>query len=176
METDGDASNHRLNISYNESRVLRALIEDSRRTNEEIGSETGLGRNTVSSIINGLIERGIIKNFTVNLREDDDEIVAIATVKRIDSSIKNDILEIYDLTNGDFMIVLPESYLRKKFQYTDLKIGIRHSIKSDAEKRLKLYCDYCGKEMVGEPIEIKWKKKTFYACCPNCEKDLKRKL
>ncbi len=176
MVPDNDSSYNRQNISINESKVIRVLIENSRMTNEEIARETNLSRNTVAGIITSLIQRGIIKNFTINMKDPDEEIVAIAAVDNLDGFPPEDILEYYELSNGTFMVMLPESYLRKKFDYSDLKISIHHFRNDRIQDRLQLYCDYCGKPIHGDGIKVLWKRKVYYACCPNCEKDLKRKL
>ncbi|WP_075057155.1 TRASH domain-containing protein [Thermogymnomonas acidicola] len=37
-------------------------------------------------------------------------------------------------------------------------------------------CDYCGKFIDGKPIEVEFMGRTLYACCTNCERDLRRRV
>ena len=38
-----------------------------------------------------------------------------------------------------------------------------------------IHCDYCCNETKGKPIIVDVGGKTYYACCPNCERDLKKR-
>ena len=38
-----------------------------------------------------------------------------------------------------------------------------------------IHCDYCRKEIKDNPISVEIKGKTNYVCCPNCERDLKKR-
>ena len=35
-------------------------------------------------------------------------------------------------------------------------------------------CDYCGKEIVGEPIVYKYRNRVYFFCCPTCFREFKK--
>ena len=63
----------KINLSQNESKVLRTLVENSRLTVNEIAKVTNLNRNTVRAAIKFLISQKVITRFTVNVSPPEDE-------------------------------------------------------------------------------------------------------
>lgn len=166
----------RQNLTYNESRILRELIDDSRKTNGEIAKDTGLSRNTVTRTINSLISRGVIHNFTVNIEAENDDLMIIATVKRMEDIPERFLIEAYELSDGTFLAVLEEGALHHKFDSLDLKISHRRIRSQDKALEIKLYCDYCRKEITDTPYKLERNRTTYYMCCPTCRKAMNSRL
>ncbi|MFG1519784.1 MAG: TRASH domain-containing protein [Thermoplasmataceae archaeon] len=166
----------RHNLTVNESKVLRILIDDSRKSNEEIAKLTGLSRNTVSSIIRSLLSKHIIKNFTVNIVEPFNRTIVIATVPDISKIPKNFIIESFDISNGQFLCIMTANVLEHDFPYSTIYISHRKTVEDDNLKSFDLYCDYCDNLIKGEPFQVEWKNSKYFTCCPNCQADLLKQL
>lgn len=166
----------RQNLTYNESKILRELLENSRKTNGEIAKDTGLSRNTVTRTINSLISRGVIKNFTVNIEPVRNDLMIIATVKDLSDVPERFIIEAYELADGTYMVVLEEDVLRHKFESLDLKVSHRRIRKTENISDIKLYCDYCKKEINETPYRLEKNKTMYYLCCPTCTKAMNSRL
>lgn len=165
-----------LNLNYNESKILRILKEDSRRSAIEIGEMTGLNRNTVSRIIAGLLERGIIKNFTINIDSDEEDIMIIAEVENLLDVPQEFMVESIEISDGTFLVLLKKEAMYEKFPARSMKIVHKLSRYEENEIDFELYCDYCRKEILDAPIKLQTKGKTYYACCPNCKRSLENIL
>ncbi|MEM0141440.1 MAG: TRASH domain-containing protein [Thermoplasmatales archaeon] len=165
----------RINVTKNESKILRLLSENSRLTISELSKASGLNRNTVAKIVDDLISKGIITNFTVKVTNPEEKLIMVETDD--DSSIpQEDRVETIQLLDGNEIVLLPMSAIAKISKYS--KIGIVSKLVSHTEisRLIKTYCDYCGKEIQGEPITFLFKNHEYFACCENCKTDLTRLL
>ncbi len=166
----------RINISPNESKVLRVLNEDSRISINGISEITGLNRNTVRKIISDLRNKGIIKKFTIEIDQSNQGSSLLIEIENISEIPEDYILEIMKLGNGNFLVLGSPEILNFDIKYKNINIVKEIINKNRLFHSVKLYCDYCGKEIKDLPIEFSYNNKTYYACCHNCEKDLQRRL
>ncbi|MEM0167617.1 MAG: TRASH domain-containing protein [Thermoplasmatales archaeon] len=165
----------KINVTKNESKILRLLSENSRLSISELSSASGLNRNTVTKIINNLISKGIIENFTVKIRNPDEKLIMVETDD--DSSVpEDDRIETIYLLDGKEIVLIPTTSLHKVSKYTRIGIVSKLSGPNDVLRSIKTYCDYCGKEIQGDPITFLFENHTYYACCENCRSDLMRLL
>jgi len=166
----------KLNISPNESKVLRTLIENSRVTINEISEITDLNRNTVRKIINDLKEKGIIKKFTIELDQSNLGTTLLIEVGDLSQIPGEYILETMRLANGNFMVLCSQDILNYDIKYSRMNIVKEVIHKNLITHSMKIYCDYCGKEIKDTPIELSHNNRIYYACCHNCERDLQRRF
>lgn len=165
-----------VNLNYNESKILRLLKEDSRRSASEIAELTGLNRNTVSRIISTLLERGIIRNFTVNIDSDDEDVLLLAEVENLLDVPEEFLVESIELSDGTFLVVLQKDAMYEKFPMRSMKIVHKLTRYEENEVDFGIYCDYCRKEIVDTPIKLETRGNTYYACCSNCKRSLENIL
>lgn len=165
-----------VNLNYNESKILRILKEDSRRSASEIAELTGLNRNTVSRIISNLVERGTIRNFTINIDSEDEDIMVLAEVENLFDIPEEFMVESIELSDGTFLVVLRKEALYEKFPVRSMKIVHKLSHYEENEVDFDLYCDYCRKQITDSPIKLQTKGNTYYACCSNCRSSLENIL
>jgi DNA-binding Lrp family transcriptional regulator len=160
-----------------EQRVLMMLKEDSRKSVVDIAAELGISRITARKIIDGLVESHEIIRFTVESSSDQNDLALIHV--RSGTVIPDDlVLEVFDLIDGTSLILV---YLEniasvKDPGIIDVKIVSRRKVGSPVPRYPSLHCDYCDAEIRGTPISVKGEGKTYYVCCPNCERDMKRRL
>ena len=160
-----------------EQRVLMMLKEDSRKSVVDIAAELGISRITARKIIDGLVESQEIIRFTVESSSDQNDLALIHV--RSGTVIPDDlVLEVFDLIDGTSLILV---YLEniasvKDPGIIDVKIVSRRKAGSPVPRYPSLHCDYCDAEIRGTPISVKGEGKTYYVCCPNCERDMKRRL
>lgn len=145
-------------------------------TIEEISKLSGLNRNTVRKIIRNLEERGIIKRYTLELSKGQKGGFFIIRTADPESIPEETVVAKLALSNGEYMIVCTQDVLDHEIKYKDIHIVRELEFKNPISNIIRVYCDYCGKEIIERPIEVVYKNHTYYACCHNCEKDLRRKL
>ena len=153
------------------------LKEDSRKSVVDIAAELGISRITARKVIDGLVESQEIIRFTVESSSDQNDLALIHV--RSGTVIPDDlVLEVFDLIDGTSLILV---YLEniasvKDPGIIDVKIVSRRKVGSPVPRYPSLHCDYCDAEIRGTPISVKGEGKTYYVCCPNCERDMKRRL
>lgn len=159
-----------------EQRLLSILRKDSRKSITEISDELGVSRITAKKVLNHLTESGRIKNFTISIDEDERDLVLVHvnTLDGIDMTLVN---ETFSLLDGTFLVIMYYENLLKAVNMTvlDVKIAKSRRINLGAGRIRHIHCDYCGAEIVSEPIRLEIMGRTYYACCPNCERDLKKR-
>ncbi|MGC8656041.1 MAG: TRASH domain-containing protein [Thermoplasmata archaeon] len=166
----------KLNITPNESKVLRILSEDSRISINEISEITGLNRNTVRKIIIDLKKKGIIKKFTIELDRSNQGNTLFLEVEDLSVIPEEYILEIMKLANGNYMVLCSQEILNYDIKYRSINIVKEVFHKNFIFHSVRIYCDYCGKEIRDIPIVLTHNKRVYYACCHNCERDLQRRF
>lgn len=166
----------KLNITPNESKVLRILNEDSRISINEISEITGLNRNTIRKIIIDLKKKGIIKKFTIELDQSNQGNTLLLEVQDLSVIPEEYILEIMKLANGNYMVLCSQEILNYDIKYRSINIVKEVFHKNFIFHSVKIYCDYCGKEIRDTPIVITHNNRAYYACCHNCERDLQRRF
>lgn len=165
-----------VNLNYNESKILRILKEDSRRTSSEIAQMTGLNRNTVSRIISNLIDRGVIRNFTINVDSDEEDIMILVEVENLLDIPQEFMVESIELSDGTFQVVLKKEAMYEKFPVRSMKIIHKLTRYEENEVDFDLYCDYCRKEILDAPLKLVTRGNTYYACCTTCKRGLENLL
>ncbi len=166
----------KINLTHNESKVLRALVEDSRRTVNDIARVTNLNRNTVRAAIRSLVSNNIITRFTVNISLPQDEKLILLEVEDLEQIPEGDRIEVFELANGRFMVVSNMNVLRKNVKYVHLNVINKKQSFESLSTWVKTYCDYCGKEIMDTALILIHKNHQYYACCENCKRDLSRRL
>lgn len=166
----------KINLSHNESKVLRALEENSRLSVNDVARVTNLNRNTVRTAIKSLVSNKIITRFTVNVSLPETEKLILLEVEDLEQIPENDRIEVLELANGNFMVVSDIGVLKKDVRYVHLNIIKKRQDFESISTRVKTYCDYCGKEIEDVPLIIKHKNHQYYACCENCKRDLAKRI
>jgi DNA-binding Lrp family transcriptional regulator len=166
----------KINLSHNESKVLRALQEDSRLRVNDVAKVTNLNRNTVRTAIKSLISNKIITRFTVNVSLPENEKLILLEVEDLEQIPESDRIEVFELANGKFMVVSDINVLKKDITYVHLNIIKKKQDYESISTRVRTYCDYCGKEIEDVPLVLKYKNHQYYACCENCKRDLARRI
>ncbi|MGC8618499.1 MAG: TRASH domain-containing protein [Thermoplasmata archaeon] len=165
----------KINVTKNEFKILRLLVENSRLSISELSQASGLNRNTVAKIVESLTSRGIIKSFTLKLANPDEEMLLVETDDDSDVPSEGRIETLY-LLDGTELVLLPMSAISKVKKYRRIGIVSKHVSSNELSRQIKTYCDYCGKEIEGEPITFLYKNREYFACCQNCRSDLMRNL
>jgi Transcriptional regulators len=166
----------RRNITDIEQRLIVLLKRNSRITITEISKELGVSRITAKKALDTLTRSGRIKRFTVTLEDENREMVLVRTddASRIPSEY---VIERFKLIDGSFISVLfYEDLLSIKDAHINgVDIAVSREQNENVFRMEGLHCDYCGNEIKGKPIMVEIGGKTYYACCPNCERDLKKR-
>jgi len=166
----------RRNITDIEQRLIVLLKRNSRITITEISKELGVSRITAKKALDTLTRSGRIKRFTVTLEDENREMVLVRTddASRIPSEY---VIERFKLIDGSFINVLfYEDLLSIKDAHINgVDIAVSREQNENVFRMEGIHCDYCGNEIKGKPIMVEIGGKTYYACCPNCERDLKKR-
>ncbi len=161
------------NPSYNESKILRLLKDNSRLSISEISESLNLSRNTVSKIIKYL-NKNYIKKYTIETMEKYDSFYIISVVDSVDDINSDVILEYYELMNGKYLIVLNKNSLDNIVKYDELHIA-RKRVTNFNNEDIDLYCDYCNNKILGNPRIYELNKNKYYFCCDTCKKTFIKK-
>lgn len=176
--------------------VLKILQEDARASISEISRRLGLSRPTVRRRIKRLLERGVIKKFTIVINEElEGGIKAIIgfkarNVKNILSELEkiDELSEIY-ITSGERNIICRGSFpdlktfreLMNRFVELNIPFEANIILKTVRERwggefklSFKLRCDYCGKEITDKPYKFIRYNREFNFCCPTCLREFRR--
>ncbi|OWP57149.1 MAG: hypothetical protein B2I17_01865 [Thermoplasmatales archaeon B_DKE] len=166
----------RINLTQNESKVLRALVEDSRLTVNEIAGITSLNRNTVRSAIKSLISNKVITRFTVSIFHPDSEKLVLLELDNLEQVPEGDRMEVLELANGRYFVLSSLDLLERNIKYISVNIVSKWQSSDNISTSVRTYCDYCGKEIREGILIVKHKNHEYYACCKNCKNDLEKKL
>ena len=164
------------NMTEIEERLIVILWKNSRKSILDISKELGVSRITAKKALDSLIGEGRIKNFTITLDEDDKDF-AMVHVKDMENLPMDLITEYFRLIDNTYIAIMYyENLIKIKGpSIIDVKIATSRNINETVGRFKNLHCDYCLKEIIGVPINVKIQGKTSYACCPNCEHDLKKR-
>lgn len=160
-----------------EQRMLSILKMDSRKSIVELAKELDITRITAKKIFESLVQSGRIRTFTITTEDDERDLVLIH-VSNLDLIPKELIVETFNLVDQTFVVVMYyENLLKvKNVNIMDIKIAFSRTVNMTSGRKSNIHCDYCGAVISSSPITLTFGGRTYYACCPNCENDLKRRL
>ena len=164
------------NLTEIQQRMIVILKKDSRKSISDLSNELGISRITAKKALDNLITEKKIKNFTVTV-DDDLRDMLLVHVNDLNGVPLNRIVEYFELIDQTFMLVMNYEDLLdlENLPILDVKV-VRTRVLGDNPGRLvHLHCDYCGHDITGKPITVEVSGKTYYACCPTCERDLRKR-
>ena len=166
----------RRNLSELEQRLILLLRRNSRMSIVDIASELGTSRLTAKKALDSIISSGRIKKFTISIADEEKDMVLVYT-DNLENIPRNIILERFSLIDGSYMVILYYEDLIKLKKASIKRVEIATSRESyeNMNRVENIHCDYCRKEIKDNPISVEIKGKTNYVCCPNCERDLKKR-
>ncbi|WMT52184.1 MAG: TRASH domain-containing protein [Ferroplasma sp.] len=156
-------------ITYNESKVLRLLMNDSRMSVLDISRKLGLNRNTVSNIIKKL-NSSIIERYTLETKEPEDSLYIIMETDDINSVDSDKVIEYFELANGHYTVIMNREAIGAGISYNRVDLAHRRVI-NKIPPTIDLYCDYCGGIIAGKPMKYDTLEGTLYFCCNTCRDD-----
>lgn len=164
------------NLSEIEQRIVMLLRANSRMSITDIARELGTSRVTAKRAFDSLIQSGRIKKFTVILEEDEREMILVQT--NDPSKFPDEMtIEKFHLIDNSYIVVLYYEDLTKikGAHITSVQVAVRREQNDPPVIVEKIHCDYCGNEINSRPIIVQINNRRYYACCPNCERDLKKR-
>jgi len=166
----------RRNLSELEQRLILLLKRNSRMSIVDMAAELGTSRITVKKALDSIISSGRIKKFTISIADEEKDMVLVYT-DNLDNIPRNIILERFSLIDGSYMVILYyEDLIKiKKANIKRVEIATSRESYENMNRVENIHCDYCRKEIKDNPISVEIKGKTNYVCCPNCERDLKKR-
>ena len=166
----------RRNLSELEQRLILLLKRNSRMSIVDIASELGTSRLTAKKALDSIISSGRIKKFTISIADEEKDMVLVYT-DNLENIPRNIILERFSLIDGSYMVILYyEDLIKlKKANIKRVEIATSRELYENMNRAENIHCDYCRKEIKDNPISVEIKGKTNYVCCPNCERDLKKR-
>ncbi|NJE85967.1 TRASH domain-containing protein, partial [Thermococcus sp. CX2] len=131
---------------------------------------------------------GIIQRYTIKLNPELQRAHnVVALIIKTDEPEKlqefEEIIEINRFTSKKYLIkvaVEDMEGLRNVIEGAGFEVleimPILESIEKEHPPKVKVpfKCDYCGKEIVGEPIVYKYRNRVYFFCCPICLREFKR--
>ena len=166
----------RKNFSELEQRLIVLLKKNSRMSIIDIAKELNVSRITAKKAMDSLIESGRIKKFTITLDDEEKDMVLVYT-DNISGIPENLMVEHFKLIDNSYIAVLYYEDLMKIDSTNIKKVEVAKSRKlnENLTRMESIHCDYCQSEIKEKPIIVEMSGKTYYVCCPNCERDLKKR-
>ena len=169
-------------------KLIYLLMDDSRLSISELAERLGVSRPTVKSRLEKLQREGVIQGFTIRLNP---ELLrahnVVALIVKTDEPERmsefEEIIEINRFTSRKYLIkIAVESMedLRRVIEGAGFDVieimPILETVEKKNPPRVKVpfKCDYCGKEIVGEPIVYKYRNRVYFFCCPTCLREFKK--
>jgi len=164
------------NIREVEQRLLILLKKNSRISILEAAEKLNVSRVTAKKAFDLLISEKRIKSFTV-ITDDDERDLAIVHLRDTSKVPVDLIVEDYTLLDGTSLIVINYEDLPKigGLSIIDVEFATERKSGRNVGRLTNIHCDYCGKEISDSPIVFEIRGRTYYACCPNCERDMRRR-
>ena len=169
-------------------KLIYLLMDNARLSISELADRLGVSRPTVRTRLEKLEKDGIIEGYTIKLNPELQRAHnVIALVVRTENPEKMDefeeIIEINRFTSTKYLIKVAVNTmedLKRVIEGTGVEVLEIMPILESREKRLKpkikvpFKCDYCGKEIVGEPIVYRYRNRAYFFCCPTCLTEFKK--
>lgn len=169
-------------------KLIYLLIDDARLSISELADRLGVSRPTVRARLEKLEKEGVIQGYTIKLNPElqraHNVVALIVKTNEPERMMEFDeIIEVNRFTSTKYLIkVAVENMegLRKVIEGAGFEVIDVMPILESREKPLRpkikipYKCDYCGKEIVGEPIVHKYHNKVYFFCCPTCFREFKK--
>ncbi|NJE61180.1 TRASH domain-containing protein [Thermococcus sp. 21S7] len=169
-------------------KLIYLLMDNSRLSISELAERLGVSRPTVKSRLEKLEREGVIQGYTIKLNPEfmrAHNVVALIVKTDEPEGIKafEEIIEINRFTSRKYLIkIAVESMeeLQKVIEGAGFEVieimPILESVERTSPPKVKVpfKCDYCGKEIVGEPIVYKYHNRVYFLCCPTCLREFKK--
>lgn len=154
-------------------RMLNILMEDARTPLVDMSKSLGISRITATRIFNRLVETGAIRRFTVEA-DMGKEPYALIQLHGLNNVKREECVETMEMLDGTIQVIVPLEDVIKFSSEHVKNITIIKNITRNTLYRAKnlIHCDLCHAKIAGVPITVQKNGKIYYACCPNCEKDL----
>ncbi|MDK2913623.1 MAG: hypothetical protein PWQ79_538 [Thermococcaceae archaeon] len=169
-------------------KMIYLLMDDARLSISELAERLGVSRPTVRARLEKLEKDGVIQGYTIKLNPElqrAHNVVALIVKTKEPGKMDEfeEIIEVNRFTSTKYLIkVAVENMegLRKVIEGAGFEVIDVMPILESREKPLRpkikipYKCDYCGKEIVGEPIVHKYRNKVYFLCCPTCFREFKK--
>ncbi|AHF80770.1 TRASH domain-containing protein [Thermococcus paralvinellae] len=169
-------------------KLIYLLMDNSRLSISELAERLGVSRPTVKARLERLEKEGVIQRYTIKLNPELQRAHnVVALIIKTDEPEKlqefEEIIEINRFTSKKYLIkvaVEDMEGLRNVIEGANFEVleimPILESIEKEHPPKVKVpfKCDYCGKEIVGEPIVYKYHNRVYFFCCPTCLREFKR--
>ncbi|MBE0520674.1 MAG: winged helix-turn-helix transcriptional regulator [Candidatus Methanoperedenaceae archaeon] len=182
-------------------KILTHLLDNSRKSFNEIAKSCLTSVPTVNSRVNRLLELGIIKKFTIdidNARIGITEAVLIVNatpnaINRVAEELMalEEVKELYVTSDSDTAIVSRIagdmqrlSGIQDRIDLTGVNnirvINVKTQFKKDttiplSSSSLTLTCAFCSKKVNGEAVRKKFDSKDYFFCCNTCRGEFEKR-
>ncbi|MGQ4834170.1 MAG: TRASH domain-containing protein [Candidatus Asgardarchaeia archaeon] len=171
-------------------KMLYLLRDNARLSISELSHLLNLSRPTIKSRIERLEKEGIIQKYTIKVKDEILEAKNLILLLVESDSIENfdqfeEITEVNKISKNKFFIkvwVATMNELKRiidsgAFDVLEIFPVIERKEKEMPLKiKITFKCDYCGKEIEGEPIIYKYRNKVYFFCCNTCLREYKRMI
>ena len=185
-------------LDSNDIRVLKALMEDGRRSYREVGRIVGLSTPTVKTRITRMEDIGLIKKVVPIL---DAEKIASGILAIVSMSIEpgklkaatesltrlDQVRSIYVMTGAENVLLKVackdvrdlQQLVETKFSETEGVVSISSQVLTEtvkdepgfpllSESRILIDCDLCGKRIEGSTEKLRVGESDRFFCCKSC--------
>ncbi len=169
-------------------KLIYLLMDNSRLSISELAERLGVSRPTVKSRLDRLEKEGIIQGYTIKLNPEllrAHNVVALIIKTSEPEKLQEfeEIIEINRFTSRKYLIkvaVKDMEQLRNVIEGAGFEVieimPVLESVERTSPPKVKIpfKCDYCGKEIIEEPIVYKYRNRVYFFCCPTCLREFKR--
>ncbi|GAB6101855.1 TRASH domain-containing protein [Thermococcus atlanticus] len=169
-------------------KLIYLLMDNSRLSISELAERLGVSRPTVKSRLDRLEKDGIIQGYTIKLNPEllrAHNVVALIIKTSEPEKLQEfeEIIEINRFTSRKYLIkvaVEDMEQLRNVIEGAGFEVieimPVLESVERTSPPKVKIpfKCDYCGKEIIEEPIVYKYRNRVYFFCCPTCLREFKR--
>lgn len=169
-------------------KLIYLLRDNSRLSISELAEILGTSRPTVRSRMEKLEKEGIIKGYTIKISpelERAENIVIMIIKTEIPEKLEefDEIIEINKFTSKKYVIKIAVENMEQLRQVVE-KAGFEiieimpvlemRERERPIKIRVPFKCDYCGREIIEEPIVYKYRNKVYFFCCETCFREFKK--
>jgi DNA-binding Lrp family transcriptional regulator len=181
-------------------RILTHLLENSRKSFQELAKQCLTTVPTVRSRVDRLIDLGIIRKFTIDLDNSmlglSEAILIVSTRPDAVSSVSEELIgldevrELYQTSDSEAAIVCRISgnvqnlfTIQDRINLSDVNNIRVIPVKSSTRKRtlpltaqiIAVTCSYCGKKVTEGAVRKKFEDIDYFFCCTTCLQEFEEK-